>query len=604
MLNVTRSDDEPSPRTRRNRDLAQVLFGVQDRDYKEPAQPTRPEPPSAVAILGTASREQANHSPSPESTDSSAETTDALSPSYPNPLSASSPKASADAADLAREVQRKADAAMLALKRNPSQSTTDRIGVSGSISRRRVSPGQISTPRLVSASTSVDTIPLRSPSAASGSIQGSSKLGQRFRRLRGTLRAKTSVPYGEEVTPYPIDVHSPPTSQVASYDPATLKVPGEPTAHSATEIGTSKFLVPSPPASAGPGLRGFMARFRKTRTADASQDSGLRVFTQTTITTPVVSAGSAGSAPITQEERSQSLARYATYGHYGTSQNAGATRYPRAFSTSEEPPAPVSRAADIATVPNNSGMNGTDDAALRQLFAAASNLGLDQAALNDLLARSNSTRAAHRARSTTDNHTTDRPPVGNAEPDVVLPNRAVSPALSEPRPSVDIVPSRLEAANSRKPSVRRTVDPTRRARPVQDENATAVNAIVRRTIIYPSESRSSTIDLSMLMRKPSQSTRRRRSAASGGSMSSRSIHDRAPTPPPPKSSAGRRFSTDSSPPVPQLPNALSSQGESLSSTQPAPAGPIEKSSSTYDDSLYVSSSSFLFRCLLSAHLQI
>jgi hypothetical protein len=45
----------------------------------------------------------------------------------------------------------------------------------------------------------------------------------------------------------------------------------------------------------------------------------------------------------------------------------------------------------------------------------------------------------------------------------------------------------------------------------------------------------------------------------------------------------RRFSTDTSPPLPQLPPSFSAQAENIHVSQSAVAGgPIEKSSSTYD----------------------
>jgi hypothetical protein len=118
------------------------------------------------------------------------------------------------------------------------------------------------------------------------------------------------------------------------------------------------------------------------------------------------------------------------------------------------------------------------------------------------------------------------------------------------------------------------------------------SAVVRRTIIFPSESRSSTIDLSVLIRK--HSSRRRRASAT--SVSSRSVHDRAPTPPPARANTGRRFSTDiTSPPVPQLPQSLPLTDRLLI---PATQGPVENPSSAYD-SLSVSSYIFAISNILN-----
>jgi len=76
------------------------------------------------------------------------------------------------------------------------------------------------------------------------------------------------------------------------------------------------------------------------------------------------------------------------------------------------------------------------------------------------------------------------------------------------------------------------------------------NTIVRRTIIYPEDRAISVADLNGLARKGS---RRRRASAISAVSSNRSVYERAPTPPPPRSPTARRFSTDESPPVPQLP---------------------------------------------------
>jgi serine/arginine repetitive matrix protein 2 len=562
---------EISPNSRRNRDLAQILFGEQGQDHKPPSAklPLSQSMPSPSVVVDPYSTETAGNSSTPESNNSFSEHTDVpmRSPYRSTTSSVRTPQTPIDQADLTKEVQRKADAAMLALRRTPSQPKSERGGVSGSISRRRVSPGQISNPRLVSASTSVDTIPL-SPPLTSGNAQVTSKISQRIRRLRGTLRAKPPTPQGDEVTPYPTEAQTPPSSQTAYYDPASLRVPGEPTVASATEVGRFKVPVPSPPASAGPGLRGFMARFRKSRTVDSHPEPEHLRSPPTLPTSPLVS-------PSMQQERTLPLSTQSFTPTLAASQNPTSPQYPYS---------PLMRPENVTTPPppppNTAGTNGVDDVALKQLFDAASNLGLDQEALNDLLARSSSPRSTGWTMLTRDNSFT-----ANTIPEVVdenVPERIRSTAPSDGRLGTDALDPPENAA-VRKLSIRKGgADHLRRPRNVQDDG-TAFNAIVRRTIIFPSESKSSTIDLNVLMRKnsQSQSTRHRRSP-SVASISSRSVHDRVPTPPPPRSPTKRRFSADNSPPVPQLPFSFASHGESLLQPQSAPAGPIEKSPSAHD----------------------
>ena len=550
-----RSDTEPSPTTRRNRDLAHALFGVPDRSIKESTQFSLTDKP--VSAANALEQDPSRLSPTPDSSDSSAESTEVAAAPQNNPQPALWPTngghSSKDPTDLVLEVQRKADAAMMALQRSPTtQVQVQRGGVAGSLSRRRISPGQISTPRLVSASTSVDTIPLRSPSVASGSIQASSKLGQRFRKLRGTLRAKPPVSYTEDFTSDAPDAQSPLSSQMARYDPASLTVPGAPTISSATEMGADRFPIPSPPASAGPGLRGFMARFRKHRTIDMSQEPGLRGPFQSPPSTPLGTASG--------------LRRNATVSHNTEPERDDTSSQWHSLQQSPLPvPAPTSPAPMAASPPG-----GGDGYALKQLFAAANDLGLDQTALNDLLARSGSLRSPGWSAPSSSNGATTNGITESSQK--TQPARALSPNPADGRPSTD---SRPDDNIVQRP-VQKNPDHIRRPRPAQDGDAAAVNAIVRRTIIFPSESKSSTIDLNILMRKPSQSTRHRRSMSSH---SSRSVHDRAPTPPPPRSSMSKRFSTDNSPPVPQLPFPEKAANRLV----PAP---IEKSNSTYD-SLYV-----------------
>ncbi|CAK5277758.1 unnamed protein product [Mycena citricolor] len=445
---VYAAESEPvqdvSPTTRRHRDLTKALFGDGGEVGDESGVPGLVVSPSATSFLP----------PSPRDPPSSA--------TWPHPLPRSPstprlPQTEEEHEELAREIQRKADAAMIMLHKQPSNSNLA-VPPKGS-TRKRINPHQISTPQLVSASTSVDTIPLPSPSLSGGQF----KIGSRLKRLRGSLRTKT-MPTAHDVTPFPPELQSP---QAARYDPTKFRAPG-PTVMSATEFEGFKVsapLPPSPPASAGPGLKGFMARFRgRQRASDNPLDSHADLR-------PMYKSG------------------------------------------------PSSETLSSGHVPAASPDDGR--AAIKQLFDAASNLGLDQTALNDLLVRSGSTSS-------------------RASEWSPLSRNASRTTSNEPARSHRTHPSIV--AESPEPVVERKAEAERKES----------NAVVRRTIIFPSESRTSTIDISVLLRK--HSSRRRR--ASSASVSSRSVHDRVPTPPPPKP---QRFSNVPAPPLPSADKTASAR---------------------------------------------
>jgi len=220
------------------------------------------------------------------------------------------------------------------------------------------------------------------------------------------------------------------------------------------------------------------------------------------------------------------------------------------------PPAPpsVDHGGDAGTV------NDVDENALKQFIDAANNLGLDQTALTEFLNRSTSLSS----KSLTAQHmsigSSDKIGHGDAP---LLAASDLGVGQPSPRPSGEIVGK----APVRRPLTRKP-----------DANA----AVVRRTLIFPSEAKQSALDPSTALRK-SSSTRRRRSASAASVHSNRSLHDRVPTPPPPKSPTGRRFSTEQSPPLPHIPNSLLSQTEAASNVPQSV--PLEKSNSAYD-SLY------------------
>ncbi|KAF5391275.1 hypothetical protein D9757_001961 [Collybiopsis confluens] len=541
-VDVDSSSTEVSPATRRNRDLAEMLFGLGERED---------DAPSADASMGFSPND--NQAQFKLSKDASPLSADALVPlktptsshSSPPPLTLHSPLRSPSTphipqspeshAELTREVQRKTEAAMLALRKRPSNPNLSKEGlVSPTSSRKKIHPNQISTPTLVSASTSVDTISLRTPHHSSNSSGAPSKIGSRFRKLRGTLR-KGNLPVEEiKITPYPLDMRSDLSEsgsqhQFARYDSAKLH-PIE--AVSATEIG--RFHVPavpvsSPPASAGPGLKGFMARFRgKGRSSEtveykSQQPRSAPHYMTSSQTTPYLST----SHP------AEDMTSPSPYPSQSSSSNP----------VTPQPPSSYTGKSDVSPHENQ---------ALQQLFSAANDLGLDQGKLNELLVRSGSISSkstdwtlptrnnSSAAKSRQESH--DDRQAQNATP------QSDWSAYDEPSHRTGTMPLPV----SRKSSLKQNENVGVR-RPRQHRGPDDTNTIIRRTIIYPEDRGISVADFSPLARKGS--SRRRRASALSAASSNRSVYERVPTPPPPRSPTARRFSTDESPPVPQLPQA-------------------------------------------------
>lgn len=495
-------DTEPSPNTRRHRDLAHALFG--DDIEKERERTPKPVP---LQIVENRTKEPTTDQLKRENSEPSAP------PSHPE----SKAPETAQEADLVKEVQQKADAAMLALRKTPTnpEQRLER-SAQGSISRRRISPSQISEPRLVSASTSVDTIPVRSSPHSS---PGTSKIGSRFRKLRGTLRAKNAPSTGDE-SQNRAEVDSPRPSQDIAYDASKLRPA------SATGVKAS---AASPPSSAGPGLKGFMARFRSKKGADhapVDRRDGSHI------------SPSVVSLAASQVERS-------------TVTQAGANDSTVPSSSSSLHQMPDSTPSSIPPHQETVNMD-PNEAALRQLFDAASDLGVDPSALNALLARTPSLSKATTMQDKTTRVAMAKVPENGDE--ATVQDHSMTPPGDEPvapQSDSDFPPAHFERADVNGVLARRPED----SRRPQDGLTNSANVIVRRTIIYPSDFRNtpSPVDVNALKKK-----RRRGSVASA---SSRSIQDRVPTPPPPKSPTSKSFSNASSPPVPQIPRSLLSNSE-------------------------------------------
>lgn len=590
----TRTASEVSSPTRRNRTLADLVFGPEDR-VEEPL-PTIQLPtitPLSVARAISTERSAHDNMSTPHLPQTPA------SPPVPSGRLAmgqiSSPNLSYyDQSELTLEVQRKVDAATIALRKSPSNSKFPDVGP---VARKKINRDQISSPTLVSATTSVDTIPLPSPSLNSTS---SSKFGLRMKKFRGTLRSKPNgLPNGDEITPFPMDVHSspqasPPLSQTATY-PRAMEVNTGPA--SASEMERFKVNVTTPPATAGPGLKGFMARFRKSKSPDAMLDVNQPSASSRRGDIPH-SSGSSLSMSISSSPQSQVQSVPAPKGSF-TSRRSVSMRSAKR----PQPPMQKQKLTQSMLMPNtavelpqeeedytnDNDATFKDEAALKQLFDAASNLGLDQAALNSLVARSASTSS----RSTT-GWMSSRPSSGpsrKSRPPDISEDAAESsraPSVAEGRSSLEGLSQRIAGPVIRKLSIKKHAEAVRRQqqpasrertetppptlappslpppqpRPQDDKTPSGSrNTILRRTIIMPSETKGVPIDMNALLRKNSTATtttRKRRSASAASIHSNRSIQDRAPTPPPPKSGAGKRFSTDAaSPPVPNIPQSFS-----------------------------------------------
>ncbi|PFH52425.1 hypothetical protein AMATHDRAFT_84522 [Amanita thiersii Skay4041] len=530
-------DTEPSPNTRRNRDLAQALFG--DEIQKEREQTPKPVPIQVPEPEPTTNRDSECLTETEVHEEQGGSSTAAPSASpYPmskNISSSGIQQVVQDEVELEKEVQKKAAAATLALRKQSGLQTERTVERShfGSISRRRINPSHISEPHLVSASTSVDTIPIRS-SAPSTANPGTSKIGSRFRKLRGTLRAKNAqVAVSDESTNHTESSVSP-VGQVITYDAAKLGSASG--IMSATEGGRSKVQVSSPPASAGPGLKGFISRFRSKRVAESSSSDRRNAAQAPSPSTPLLSSQTDRAAlpPSTPNN--------------GGSEQA-LVQEPR------QAQSPIPERETTETPDRN-------ELALRQLFDAASDLGLDQNALNALLAR---TPSLTKTMETTPER---RNPKAESQAKHVNDVQDTQPPISR------ISGSNFEQGSS----ARITTNKSGGSRRSQDHLLEGGgNSVVRRTIIYPSDIKGSPLDPSTMMRKNS---RRRRLSAN--SASNKSIQERVPTPPPPRSPGLKTFATEMFPPVPQLPRSLMPTAEQ---TALVPGSSGEKSSSAYE-SLY------------------
>lgn len=566
-LNATRKEAPPSltipqignardlsPATRRNRDLAHLLFGAgeeaaeQDEDQGQQITMHAPRQPSDASTPGIDPQTPATFPMlSPKEHPPITPLTAGGPYRLRNPSTPRIPQTPEEEEELTREVQRKADAAMAALRKSPS-ATNLAANVQNAPpngTRKRISPHQISTPKLVSASTSVDAISLNSPGLPPGH-QGttSSKIGMRLKRLRGTLRGKAPVlPTGEEVTPFTLGAPPsaatppPPTFRLDPSPPQTqASTPAEST-HDSTggATGLSKSA-----SGRGSGFKGlFMSRLRsKSRAGDNTPDLDRREVSQ-----PMHSATASMSA-MSALNFGDNRMRTANENAYSAPLHS-APLLSRPYA--EEQDNGLRDASTSSNEPSSTedqSSRGSDVQALRQLFDAASNLGLDPDALGELLKRSGSTssKAPRKWMSRSNSVST----AFESRPSTTMESRSI-PDIARDSP----VPEEASTSTSPEP-MHRSMSRKRQARPSMED--TRKSTVVRRTIIFPSSTRMSNFDLGSLMKTP----KGRKRASTSSVLSNRSVQDRAPTPPPPRASMARHGSMDEPPPVPTLPPSLSS----------------------------------------------
>lgn len=461
-----------------------------------------------------------------------------------------------DAVDLMRQVQERADAAMAQLRRSPQQ---NRFPTSGSnVSRKKIHLQDISGPLLVQSSTSIDKIPTlpTSPQPQNKADNQRTVKLSFSKRLRNTLRSK-NAPNGDEVTPWSNDttsssVNNSPLVGTRNLSPSKLShhVIG-----SVNDLDVQQHSKPaniSPPASAGPSLKNFMSRFRKKGPSEGTSEPEHRngSLPAKSSDSPVLSAPPVGRTSFQLPPVAPLL---------GRSGSVSQVRKTVAPSLSRQPTETPTIIAPSSPPPPS------DTGALKQFFEAAQTLGLDQAAVNDLLVRSNTVK------STTSAAESNAQSESSGRPYLDAP-RAISPLVPEvfiERPPGDLGRS----ASTRRQSASPAPIPPRRVMELADgHGGGARNTILRRTLIFPSGNGSST-DVAALVRRASKNRKR---ASAMSATSSRSVHDRVPTPPPTRA---KRQSQDPSPPMPNLP-WMNQPGRSPS--RYTPETPVENSNSPYD----------------------
>ncbi|KAG8796825.1 hypothetical protein FRC16_009493 [Serendipita sp. 398] len=440
--------------------------------------------------------------------------TDALFGDHLTPA-APGPKHQPSVEELQVEVEKRALAATVALK---SPVVVPESSPLRKKSTKRIDLQKISNPHLVSASMSVDAIPLASPSMASLSMtqtqdlgRSGSKLGDRLRRLRGSIKTKGQQGPGHEREPSSSSLSNEITpngpSQVLDYDPQSLSTPQIRTVPPTTPNKPLSAGLASPPASAGPaGLRGLVARFRQSKGNPRKEES-----TPPRSAVSVQPSASSSSSHLNDADGSMTMGNIVVPPSRNTSLNRAQ-------------PAIASSQSDVTSISSGTAQT-PDEAALRKrLLETALTLGLNAEDINVLLERAAKTATHSDSPSDTSQRTMDEGQLAIGQASTSL---------------------------SRQTSTRVRIDASARLRPTR-EGGNPISGVVRRTIIYPSSTATpSTSPLPGyrgVLRKMSSASNKRRPMSVQSQYSGKSIHERVPTPPPPR--GARRISEDGLPPIP------------------------------------------------------
>lgn len=559
---------EPSPGTKRNHSLADVLFGSHDTDLQlDESEPALDSPvidtliesnqnpvvdDTLVSMQTDLQTESQNATAlATPSSANSAQSPLELSQNVPSAHVPMSPK-NKNEAEFLREFQAKIAQADATIK-NTSRTNLPGEGLSHSpsVSRKRINTSKISSPQLLSHSNpasleTIQTIPSRSPTLST-SNPGNFSIGSRFKKFRGTLRAKNTLPFKNELpspssaapsSPTPPSVKTPSSSWTANDDHTKFGTPEAPVLANMTETGRFKASFPSSPALGGPGLKNFISRFRgKQRTAESSPALSKQLSSRLPAQPP----------PLIPRHQDTMNARTPIATEPGLIPSLKLENAP----VSSLAPVELSSSAHTASPSTGS----RQSVMIQQLFDAASNLGLDQNALSDLLMHSGSitSRSTRLAKANTpksrsvsrQGHRNEVPAAleqsnsGDTSQLTIQPPDPTGSRPSQPTPD----------SGSTRSLIFRPLEQARRAR--ENRGDRAASTVVRRTIVLPDSVKGIKTDAQSLHRANSGKRRR-------GSMNSGSLKDRAPTPPPPRSPVCQIFSNDGSPPVPMLPHSLNS----------------------------------------------
>ncbi|KAF9518183.1 hypothetical protein BS47DRAFT_324130 [Hydnum rufescens UP504] len=526
--------EEQASEYQRRQDLQDALFGKNGRSKEAQSAPSTP--PDRTQPTPQPEKSD-SHDSSPVSGVQSRSASPSPSPPRAGIVAAVSPKLQVD--QLHQDVERQAAAATAALKSSSDAGASGDGSLPHRKTSKRINMSKISSPLLISSTTSVDALPIKSTSMLSLPSGSNPSSGSKFslKKLRGSLRRQN--PTGEEATlttgnAKPVPAANP-TRPVLKTSPSSSTAGKATAPASAHSMASYKFPpeVVAPPASAGPraGLKGLMARIRRSKKGS----DAIPEHEPYTMPDAVRSDKLSPSPPDWSANRPAPIPGNDIVKRSPTLRAQSASNDPRLLT-----PKTSLREGKTSPSPPH------DEGALKQLFDAASNLGLDQEALNDFLSRSGSITS----------QATSRAHAASPTPNLGLSASTIDESLHES--------SRLPNQQPSSEAPVLPIQPQLRQHSAEPDPGTTV---VRRTLYIPSDGKDSnpTDIQGLVARRSSMKPRHGRSASATSIQSGRSVLDRAPTPPP--SRGARHRSMEASPPVPQLPTAIGS-GANLTPPRP------------------------------------